>query len=194
MQTRIHRTANPAAQSKIEPVSDLRLQKFGNIAEAARRFPTELSAGLKIREFRDCSLSPKAPQRREFSRQTRGRRRDRTGWLGRQDSNLGLAESKSAALPLGYAPTWRNLPCLAALFNVLEWSVGLKRSRSPAKGTRGRSVAQPGSAPRSGRGGRRFKSCHSDHYPRGSFSRSAHPYDRWTPTSCGSLQSCSQSF
>src|SRR5947199_805779 len=25
-----------------------------------------------------------------------------------------------------------------------------------------RSVAQPGSAPRSGRGGRRFKSCHSD--------------------------------
>ena len=26
-----------------------------------------------------------------------------------------------------------------------------------------RSVAQPGSAPRSGRGGRRFKSCHSDH-------------------------------
>jgi hypothetical protein len=29
---------------------------------------------------------------------------DRTGWLGRQDSNLGMAESKSAALPLGYAP------------------------------------------------------------------------------------------
>src|SRR6202008_3910307 len=27
-----------------------------------------------------------------------------------------------------------------------------------------RSVAQSGSAPRSGRGGRRFKSCHSDHY------------------------------
>ena len=27
-----------------------------------------------------------------------------------------------------------------------------------------RSVAQPGRAPRSGRGGRRFKSCHSDHY------------------------------
>src|SRR5207253_2083735 len=29
---------------------------------------------------------------------------------------------------------------------------------------RHRSVAQPGSAPRSGRGGRRFKSCHSDQY------------------------------
>jgi hypothetical protein len=34
--------------------------------------------------------------------------RDRTGWLGRQDSNLGMAESKSAALPLGYAPTRRR--------------------------------------------------------------------------------------
>jgi hypothetical protein len=31
----------------------------------------------------------------------------RTDWLGRQDSNLGMAESKSAALPLGYAPTMR---------------------------------------------------------------------------------------
>ena len=31
-----------------------------------------------------------------------------------------------------------------------------------------RSVAQSGSAPRSGRGGRRFKSCHSDHYLAGS--------------------------
>jgi hypothetical protein len=29
---------------------------------------------------------------------------EKTGWLGRQDSNLGMAESKSAALPLGYAP------------------------------------------------------------------------------------------
>ena len=31
--------------------------------------------------------------------------RGRTGWLGRLDSNQGMAESKSAALPLGYAPT-----------------------------------------------------------------------------------------
>src|SRR5262249_16242684 len=27
-----------------------------------------------------------------------------SGWLGRQDSNLGMVESKSTALPLGYAP------------------------------------------------------------------------------------------
>ena len=26
-------------------------------------------------------------------------------WLGREDSNLRVAESKSAALPLGYAPS-----------------------------------------------------------------------------------------
>jgi hypothetical protein len=31
-------------------------------------------------------------------------------WLGRQDSNLGMAESKSAALPLGYAPTGAGEP------------------------------------------------------------------------------------
>ena len=29
-------------------------------------------------------------------------------WLGREDSNLRMAESKSAALPLGYAPTLRK--------------------------------------------------------------------------------------
>src|SRR4051812_30276381 len=27
-------------------------------------------------------------------------------WLGRQDSNLGMAVPKTAALPLGDAPTW----------------------------------------------------------------------------------------
>src|SRR2546430_12566298 len=27
-------------------------------------------------------------------------------WLGRQDSNLGMADPKSAALPLGDAPNW----------------------------------------------------------------------------------------
>jgi hypothetical protein len=35
---------------------------------------------------------------------------DRTGWLGREDSNLRMAESKSAALPLGYAPMTVGMP------------------------------------------------------------------------------------
>src|SRR5271169_4269519 len=39
-----------------------------------------------------------------------------------------------------------------------------------------RSVAQSGSAPRSGRGGRRFKSCHSDQYL-------AESKTRWSPAS-----------
>ena len=30
-------------------------------------------------------------------------------WLGREDSNLRMAESKSAALPLGYAPTGNRI-------------------------------------------------------------------------------------
>ncbi len=43
-----------------------------------------------------------------------------------------------------------------------------------------RSVAQPGSAPRSGRGGRRFESSHSDHC---SFAKEAYSYDATTPQS-----------
>ena len=39
-----------------------------------------------------------------FFWKTETARGDRTGWLGRLDSNQGMAESKSAALPLGYAP------------------------------------------------------------------------------------------
>jgi hypothetical protein len=31
--------------------------------------------------------------------------RRRAIWLGRQESNLGMVESKSTALPLGYAPS-----------------------------------------------------------------------------------------
>ena len=45
--------------------------------------------------------------------------RDRTGWLGREDSNLRMAESKSAALPLGYAP-------------IRRW---IARKETPAAGT-----------------------------------------------------------
>jgi hypothetical protein len=32
------------------------------------------------------------------------------GWLGRQDSNLGMADPKSAALPLGDAPMVAGSP------------------------------------------------------------------------------------
>jgi hypothetical protein len=45
------------------------------------------------------------PKCRRFPVLEKIHRRDRTVWLGREDSNLRMAESKSAALPLGYAPT-----------------------------------------------------------------------------------------
>jgi hypothetical protein len=41
----------------------------------------------------------------------------RRNWLGREGSNLRMAESKSAALPLGYAPMGRS---------------GFSRRKSPA--------------------------------------------------------------
>jgi hypothetical protein len=40
-----------------------------------------------------------------FSHREGNGRQGRSGWLGREGSNLRMAESKSAALPLGYAPT-----------------------------------------------------------------------------------------
>ena len=48
-------TGNPITQSKIEPVSDLRLHKFGNIAETARRFSAEIWARREILESRSRS-------------------------------------------------------------------------------------------------------------------------------------------
>ena len=111
-------------------------------------------------------------------------------WLGREDSNLRMAVPKTAALPLGDAPasgaedpqrpSYRRLDagpqrCSAPVINSLSKpsSTGSSvRRNSPLAATKSsvynpahrwsRSVAQPGSAPRSGRGGRRFKSCHSD--------------------------------
>jgi hypothetical protein len=40
-------------------------------------------------------------------------------WLGREDSNLRMAESKSAALPLGYAP-----PCSSMAHGSLVLTYG----------------------------------------------------------------------
>src|SRR5262245_3900144 len=58
-----------------------------------------------------CALSIKCERKIVASFLARRRQpTDGPAWLGRQDSNLGMAESKSAALPLGYAPS-RNRPC-----------------------------------------------------------------------------------
>ena len=73
-------TGNPTTQSMIEPVSDLRLQIFGNIAESARRFSAELSGDLIIREARDRWLMLRSPATARFSR-SRPRQMRRPDWL-----------------------------------------------------------------------------------------------------------------
>jgi hypothetical protein len=84
--------------------------KFGNISTRGRRFSAYAAWKVRI-----CSSETIA----EFKKRRVGGLlggnslsiwRDWTGWLGRQDSNLGMAESKSAALPLGYAPTSAGEP------------------------------------------------------------------------------------
>ena len=139
-------------------------------------------------------------------------------WLGREDSNLRMVESKSTALPLGDAPTpglrqtalaggrtikrgWPSRNCLSAFSRARGKDLGnqqVARASTPtcsahaglnsrnlgrgarlpllppagasirpalrAEPRRCRSVAQSGSAPRSGRGGRRFESYHSDQF------------------------------
>ncbi len=52
---------------------------------------------------------PKKPANCEhFSPQSKKISKSRTGWLGREDSNLRMGESKSPALPLGDAPIAPN--------------------------------------------------------------------------------------
>ncbi|CFX53497.1 protein of unknown function [Candidatus Filomicrobium marinum] len=55
-------------------------------------------------------------------------------WLGRQDSNLGMAVPKTAALPLGYAPSDRMVfYSVFAGFQVRQtrgWA--LKKGRTPS--------------------------------------------------------------
>src|SRR5690606_18473036 len=48
----------------------------------------------------------------------RGKTSRREDWLGRQDSNLGMAVPKTAALPLGDAPTARFLHALPRTGNL----------------------------------------------------------------------------
>ena len=77
---------------------------------------------------------PKKPANCEhFSPQSKKISKSRTGWLGREDSNLRMGESKSPALPLGDAPIALN---------------GSRRDRvSPSRAARCRKVARPGSLP-----------------------------------------------
>ncbi len=92
----------------VEPVFGLILREMGTSAES----PGE--SGIAQRLWRVYASRDSGPCERRFEfagcgqRASPGSLRDTTGWLGRLDSNQGMAESKSAALPLGYAPTARE--------------------------------------------------------------------------------------
>ena len=71
-------------------------------------FPS--AAGGRLGAVQSPNLRPAndrtlAPQKRGFGQRPTECGCLETGWLGREDSNLRMAESKSAALPLGYAPS-----------------------------------------------------------------------------------------
>src|SRR4249920_3253457 len=102
----------------IEPVSVLILQNSGIFQLAGGDF--QPIAAWKVRicnsetiaEFKKCSVGGL------LGGNSISIWRDWTGWLGRQDSNLGMAESKSAALPLGYAPPVTSAHFAAAFAGV----------------------------------------------------------------------------
>ena len=136
----------------------------------------------------------KRPEKRDIPTCAESQPRDRTGWLGRLDSNQGMAESKSAALPLGYAPMQR-LSAGRATILASHHAINARKcaacgifGRSLYSGGWRRSVAQSGSAPRSGRGGRRFESCHSDQQTQGhSKLASAHRQSMGQSLACSDL-------
>jgi hypothetical protein len=89
----------------IKPVSADSLDKMGIFANEAgdfRRFPPQVrQSGSPETKANVRKAGISGPFLRHFgSLAKRG-----NGWLGREGSNLRMAESKSAALPLGYAPT-----------------------------------------------------------------------------------------
>src|SRR6266704_1232173 len=86
--------------------------QYPNLRRAGNRpIPTDLRAvshGVRVQKQRMSAQQSKFDERadrRSESRSEKGDLLSNIKWLGREGSNLRMAESKSAALPLGYAPT-----------------------------------------------------------------------------------------
>src|SRR5665213_2386985 len=88
----------------IEPGLRRQSRHKGNIRGRTRRLspigPEITDLGI-WRRNRTCEKRHADPSSRLPGKLTERR----NAWLGREGSNLRMAESKSAALPLGYAPT-----------------------------------------------------------------------------------------
>ena len=135
----------------------------GSVVETA-----DLPRGGEIADMRDqrieggpaLGLVELGDRRRRWWRRRRGRRRSRSGTRparrrqarARRRPRRPRRRAKSAVV----RPTFMRLKIL---------KIGFLRCAKPKAISRGlsRSVAQPGRALRSGRRGRRFESCHSDH-------------------------------
>ncbi len=98
---------------RLEPVSVTYRTGLPHAETEIGKWPAETGAAkppVQDRKSGNCRPETRAypPNRRKcrgFFHTRDLHRRDRSGWLGREDSNLRMAESKSAALPLGYAPS-----------------------------------------------------------------------------------------
>src|SRR3954452_11391238 len=95
----------PQAAVVIEPVSANNLCKTGVFAERAGDFRQFRSRDWEIGSLETKSNARKAGISGPVRHRLLTIAERQTGWLGREGSNLRMAESKSAALPLGYAPT-----------------------------------------------------------------------------------------
>ena len=100
----VERTARSPTQCRSNQVSGRSLRKTGIFAEVGGDFrqlaPEERRIGS--RETKPSAL--KAPISGLISRFLASPARRWNAWLGREDSNLRMVESKSTALPLGDAP------------------------------------------------------------------------------------------
>ena len=87
------------ARSQDNPYCQNGPGRQGGQSAARLAFPTPSAAEVLARVAGKPGLSWAARARTGIVRVKQ------TGWLGRQDSNLGMAVPKTAALPLGYAPS-----------------------------------------------------------------------------------------
>ncbi len=172
------------AQSRCEPVSAHipAESKNGLVQTAAQKSAGLQENGRRTRATRPAARANPRHRRRNCSAAQWARFRGMRGWGGRirtsewryqkplpyhlatpQYAAPSRTRRRSTQPPSDLAPRLAGRIPPQPAKSLLHRSRALAISRPPAD----RSVAQPGRAPRSGRGGRRFKSCHSDqNFPR----------------------------
>ena len=97
--------SRPQAAVVIEPGLRRRSLQNGNIRGCGRRLSPIGALRWRFGSLETKSNARKAGISGPFSRFLGSLAERRNGWLGREDSNLRMVESKSTALPLGDAPT-----------------------------------------------------------------------------------------